>query len=409
MGIKSAAYAYLFFALVLGALLPIALDYASSMGIYEFLFVTYAISVPASLVFVLARGKWRRLASYLGSWKDLGIIAAIGLLNYATLELGMAYAERFVTASLATVVYRTYPLLMLAFLPIVLRERVSRYQIAALSLGCIGLCIALSAGTLNIFAGSDPAIVALLVGVAFSGAFAAVLVKKYAYDMESSMFIFNLANFLLFAALFAYGGFQLRAITIGSMMPALYVGILYNVIIGFMYYGALRTLKTTIVTNIYFLSPFITILFAYVLLGEAIEPYYLAVAFLVGCGILIQSFDKTGGTYRARAQSRRRFAVFDVTGAFVDTGELAISAAIRSGGRVFAAKLEGKRGNAVDEVVRLGSYPNVFGPDDIAAHESDFVKDVIGAGDGDTVIIKAGDIESGERFFEDLSLKMEGP
>ena len=181
------------------------------MSIYEFLFLAYLVSVSASLLFVLVSGKKERLASYIRNKRTFALIAGIGLLNYALLNFGLTYAERFVSASLATVVYRTYPLLMLVFLPFVLKERMSKYQGMALSLAFVGLCMALSGVACRWFIRQfNAADNRAHTRYAISGALATVLVKKYAYDMESCMFIFSLANFVSLCASFRSEQAQLR-------------------------------------------------------------------------------------------------------------------------------------------------------------------------------------------------------
>jgi uncharacterized membrane protein len=297
---------------------------------------------------------------------------------------------------------------MLAFLPFVLRERISKYQIVALSLGVIGLYIALSGGTIGILAGSNLPIISLLIVVALAGALATVLVKKYAYDMESSMFIFSVANFALFSVLFVLMGSPESAISAGSLLAILYVGIVYNVFVGFMYYGALRMLKTTFVANVYFLSPFITFIFAYLILGEAIQPYYLAIAALVTAGILIQRLDKVGGTFRTSAKARTNFVIYDVTGGFVDSGDFGIIDSIDHGGRVLAAKMDIAHRVHLEDVVSGKDYSNVFTENRVAKRESDFVRDVLGAKDEDLIVMKAGSAEEGERFFADLYRRVNG-
>ncbi len=211
--IKYLANTYLLFALLLGALLPVMLDIGTSISTYEFLFLAYAVSIPTSLLFVLATGNGKKLVRYLSNKHDFAIIASIGLLNYAFLEFGLSYAERFVSSSLATIVYRTYPILMLLFVPFVLHERITKYQLGALCLAFVGLYIAIGGGTLQLFSGANMGIILFLIVVALAGALATVLVKRYVYDMETSMFIFNLANFAFFTLLFIYNGMPTSHLT----------------------------------------------------------------------------------------------------------------------------------------------------------------------------------------------------
>ncbi len=407
MNIKALANTYILFALVLGALVPVMLGLAGSINIYEYLFLTYLVAVPTSFMFVIASGKKKKLVSYFKNKRDLAIVAFIGVLNYASMEYGMTYAEHFISTSLATVIYRMNPILMLAFLPFILKERVTKYQGIALSLAFIGLYIAISmsGGATGLSKGTSFPIIAFMAMVAVAGALATVLAKKYTYDVECSMFIFNLANFAVFLSLFLLNGPQFGGITMTSLLAILYVGVVYNVFVGFMYYGALRMLKTTFVTNLSFLSPFITILFAHLILGEAILPYYLAVAGLVAAGILIQKFDKKGGSYLpSKSHDLNRITLFDVTGAFLNTTETAISDTIRDGGRVLAVKVPQKHREKAEALLEANEYTNVFTHEHpTISDESKFVKDILGAEEGSLVIMKAGRPEESEEFFGKVS------
>jgi len=409
MEIKYVANSYLLMALILGALLPVMLYLSKGMNTGEFLLVTYAISTPSALAFAVAMGKRKKIAEYISNKKTFATIAFIGLLNYAFLEYGLTYAERFVSASLATVVYRSYPLLMLLFLPVILRERITKHQVAALLLGFAGLYLALTGGTLLSIKSGEMEIILFLIVIAMASAIATILVKKYMFDMETSMFIFNLANLVFFAVFFIASGAPLSPILPKELIPILYVGIVYNVLTGFMYYSALRMLKTTFVTNIYFLSPFITFLFAYAILGEAIKIYYVAIAVLVAIGIIIQNFDKIGGTYRARKR-QYRFTIFDVSGAFANTGDIAISKSLDTGGRVLAVRLAREHAEKIQKVladskyegiiVDLGNYDTNIEED--RKREYRFVREIVGAEPEDIVIMKVGDTKEGENFFSTL-------
>jgi drug/metabolite transporter (DMT)-like permease len=405
MKIKALANTYLLLALVLGALLPVMLVFTQGMSIYEYLFLAYLVSVPTSLLFVLATGRKEKLVSYLKNRRDFAIVAAIGLLNYAFLEFGLTYAERFVSASLAAAVYRSYPILMLAFIPFILREKVTKYQLAALSLGFAGLYIAFSGGTLSLFSNANVLIVLLLSAVAIASAIATLLVKRYVYDMESSMFIFNLANFAFFSFLFLINGHDFGGITTMGLLSVLYLGIVYNVFVGFMYYGALRMMKTTFVTNIYFLSPFLTFVFAHFLLGETIQPYYIAIAVLVSAGILIQRLDAEGGSYLPSKRANiSKLTLFDVTGAFANTGNVAISSAIRNGGRVLAVRIPAANRKEVSMLLESNKYTNVFTHEhETIPEEGMFVKEILGAKGNDLVVMKAGSFDEGEEFFGEIS------
>lgn len=423
MGIKGRANTYMLLVLVLGALMPVMLNLSTGSGgmnTYEFLFLTYALSVPVSLAFVFAVGKRAKLVSYLRNRRDLALISAIGILNYAFLELGLTTAEKFVGASLATVVYRTSPLLMLLFLPLVLRERISVHQIAALLLAFAGLYIALTGGSLSIFSNANIGIIIMLIGIALAGALATVLIKRFTFDMESGMFIFALANFVFFSIVFSVGimnGMALSPISLKSLIAILYVGAVYNVFVGFMFYGALRMMKTTFVTNIMFLSPFITFLFSSAILGEPVYLYYLAIAALVTVGILIQRLDKKGSTYAVKDKSRARahgYRLYDVTSAFINASTDAMQQTMKSGGRVLAVKLEKNNADKIKPMLEVPEAKNLLLYTDsdssfVKPDQHSFISDLVGKSDGETVLMSAGDPDESERVLGDALINLKGP
>ncbi|MDE1851935.1 MAG: EamA family transporter [Candidatus Micrarchaeota archaeon] len=406
MQIKSKAYAFVITSLFTGSLMPIMLYFSASTDIFEFFMVTYLIAIGFATALVLKTRKVDVVVSYLKDWKKLGIIAMIGLLSYIPIEYAIAYAEHFVSASLATVVFRTNPLLMLLLLPIVLRERLSKYQIAALLLAFFGLYIAITGGNLySLWGNADINIVIFLILAALAYAFSSVMAKKHVFDIDASILLFNVVMFAFSAVMFAATGAHFSSISPMVMLAMFYVGVANNIVGFYTYFYGFRILKATVVTNIFFLSPFITILFAHLILGEAVHLYYIAIALLVSAGMMIQRLDKHGGTYQPSSSSR--FTIFDVTGAFANTGEMAISKAIDNGSRVFAVKLEGRHRKRLDELMTEGRHLNVYtGENPQISGETTFCRDIIGASPDDHLVLKVGDSRSNEEFFSDLSSRI---
>ena len=133
--------AYLAVGIVIAALWPVFLNLATGMNIYEFTFFEYLISVPASVLLVFIFRKQKGLLEIFRNKKMLALVALISLLNYGFQDFGMLYAEHFINPSLASVIFNSYPIMMLLFLPVVTKEKVSRYQVTGLGLGFFGICI----------------------------------------------------------------------------------------------------------------------------------------------------------------------------------------------------------------------------------------------------------------------------
>jgi len=408
MKTSSIANAYLILSLLLGAMVPVMLKLASqNINIYEFLFFVYLLAFPISFIFVLSRKKAGRLVATAKNWKEFAFIALLGILFYGMLEFGLTYAERYISSALATVIYRSAPLLMLIFLPIMLRERISKYQVIALLLAFAGVYIALTAGSLSIFDNANIAMIGLVLAIALLNAFVTVAIKKYSFDMDIAIFIFSFAGFLFFTATFIAAGSPFQSINPNAYLAIIYIGIVYNVFVSLIYYNAFRMLKSTFVTNIYFLSPFITLIFSWLIFGEKIYLYYIAIAVLVSVGLIIQVFDKKGGTYIAI--NKTKHIMHDVTAAFVDTRVPAIYNAIRSGGRVLAIKLEvdieekkisdrirnhSKKGDTIIYSSSNGKFVN--------KEQQNFINEILNA-ENNIIIMGAGEPAASEMALSEIA------
>lgn len=405
---KAIVYLLLTASLFSGALLPVLLGFGRNIGLYEFMFLISAFGLASSVLFVAVRGKTGRLVSIMSNPKMFSIALLAGLLSLLPLEFGIAYAEQSISASLATVIFRTSPLLMLILLPVILRERLSRYQILALALAFAGLYIGISRGNIISVNPADGPIIGFMAAMALGYALSTVLVKRYMFDIEVQLAAGGMAFFAFASVMFLAHGAVLQPIGIAGLALALYIGAVFNVYSFYIAFYALRRVKTTLYANVYFLSPFITFVLSYFLLGEAIEPYYIAIAAFVAAGILIQQFDRIGGTYMPKSSIAKntRMFMFDVTGAFSETGETAINRQINSGGRVLAIKLPVSCKDSISNLMEQGVYtsdhPGI-------GRESAFLKDTIRMDGQEFLLMKVGSLEECEAFFHNVEKRVGAP
>ena len=415
MEIKNVAYTYLALAIVLGALYPVALYVAghNGMNIFEFLVIGFTMGSAGSLAFVFLRNKQRKLLSYLLNKKDLAILLFVGLLTHGFTSFGLLYVEQHMRVPLATVIFRMQPLLMLLFLPFILREKVTQYQVAALVLAVLGMSIAITGGSISTFVVNNLPIFGLLIFVTLLDAVLPTIIKRYAYDIESSVFLFNIAALIFFVMIYLSYGAPSSPIGTASIEALAYVGIFFA-FNPFFYYGAFRRLKSTIVTNTYFISPFLTFLFSAVLLSQPLYPYYFVVAALTAIGVYIQTLDKKGGTYIAKNKvARQHISIYDVTSAFINTNVDAVHDAMKGSGRVLAVKIDREHYNGIKGIIEMMRSQHLAGKSAsliythfdgnyINEKESDFIRDIIGVKDNEVVLMSAGAPETSERVFDSL-------
>ncbi|MGC8547844.1 MAG: EamA family transporter [Candidatus Micrarchaeia archaeon] len=407
MNLKTKAMALLVLSLFTGALKPIMLDVAKDMNLYEFFMLSYMLAIPFALLLGKISGRGGELKNAFREKKRLVLTVLIGFCSYLPIGFFIMLSERYVSVSLATVVFRTSPLLMLIFLPIVLKERLTKYQVLALSLGFFGIYIALSGGNLlSLFQNPNIPVILFLASGALIYAFSAVLAKKYAFDMASGIAVFTISLSALFALIFVFTGLRFSPINTVDLIAIAYVAIANDVIGFFAYFTALRSLKTTIVTNVYFASPFLTFLFAALLLGEPIKAYYLIIALLVVAGLLIQRKDVRGGTYLQKQHTGA--TIFDVSAALVGSKDLRIYGALKSGGKVLAIKLNKETYDVAKQLIQSPEFSSygvfVFedGHDVVRDDEREYIREIMGLSEGEHILMSAGNVKESEELLNRL-------
>ena len=344
MDLKSRAYISLILSLITGSLMPVLLTITNKSNMIEIFLLASLLSIPFGLLIVFRNKKSKNLMELVKNRKRLFYVAFAGLLVYAPFLYGVAYAEQYVPVPLAAVIFRTYPLLMLFFLPSLLRERLTKSQVVALVLAFIGILIGITGGNvLTSFSNPDVPLIILLVLMALGYAFGLVIIRWQKLDNDT---LISAASFVLsafFGLLFIGTGGHF--VPLNSTDGALIIYIAVTNIIGFYtFFYAFKTLKTTIFTNLASFSAFLTFSWAAIILSQPIRIYYLVIAALVGLGVLIQRSDQQGSAYRFENPTKymKKLPIFDVTEAFQNGRNLAIKEAIKSGSVVLAFKVESK-------------------------------------------------------------------
>ena len=409
MEIKLKAYVYLIASLLIGSLTPVLLILTLGTNAFEFFLLASLVSIPFGLILIV---KNRKIGALVGVFKNknrLFYIILAALLTFVPYEYGIAYAEHFISASLAAVIFRLNPLLMLLFLPLLLRERLTKRQFLALFVAFLGILIGVSGGNISsVVSNSNAPIVLFMILLALGYAFAVAVIK---WQMVDNDLFLAASTFILtgfFAILFVGTGMHFAPLAAVDYVLILYLAVT-NIFSFYMYFHALKVLKTTVVTNTWMLAPFLTFSYAALLFGEVIQIYYIAIAVLVCIGMLIQRGDVKGGSYASRkaGYANYKFTMHDVTGAFIGTQETKIKNIVESGGRILAAKLDKANLHHIESMIRESKFANIYTCyEAFMASEAAFIKEVVGADKEDIVVIKAGSNSENEEFFDELNNRL---
>ncbi|MCL5408119.1 MAG: EamA family transporter, partial [Candidatus Thermoplasmatota archaeon] len=192
---KTYGYSMLSLALLINSGLTVAFKFASNISYIQLLFFISMIGTTTSAFFMFAKGTQGEVKYYFTHPKPFALMVMWSVLVYTLLELILGYTTHYVSASLSAVVYRTYPLMVIAMTSFILRERLSKWGVTGVVIGFSGLAsiIVLNGGP-RISWTTLPFIGLLLFG-AFFDAICSSISKRYYYDMSSSVFMYNILSF----------------------------------------------------------------------------------------------------------------------------------------------------------------------------------------------------------------------
>lgn len=413
MKIKTIGYLALVVAIIISSSTTLAYKVGSNLPVFQFVFWIALVGTIASAVVMFATKNEGHLRGMLRSRTQLFSLVGVGVLIYAVITLVFAYATHYADASLVAVVYRTWPLMLVVLAPFMLREKITWWDLLGVAIGFSGVAaISVVGASVGLPLALLPVIGVVLIA-ALSDAVGDALQKRYNYEIYSSLFVYNLVSLVIFGALALYTG----QLTVSGMNPndiyvVLFLGVLQNVALTFFFITSLRTVKTSVFSNAFNISPFITIVLSYIILGEAIQPAYLIIAFTVLAGLAVQRLAPRGANYISKSGSSSTMpAIYDITSAFVNTKNQKIFDVMKGNGRVLAfyiddpptqdavisrIVLESAKG---EEVVLMTNRTN---SGEISADEMSFVKEIIGHQDNDLVVLGVGEPGLVEKKFSEL-------
>lgn len=405
MEIKTIAHIFLIVSLFSGSSTPVLLALVTRVNLFEFFFVASAAGVCSSMALLIMRGKVHKFRLFSKNRRKIVSAAIAGVLSFFPIEYGIEFSEHYITPALTTAIFRTSPLLMLGPLPTLLRERLTKYQIIALSLGFFGLYIGVTGGNLISISQAEFGAVVFMIVMAFVYALSSVMVKKDVFNLEVFFVVANLAFFFFAGIAFIAAGIPLAPLKMGDVVLAVYIGAFLNVYSFYMYFYSFRILRTTLVTNTYLFAPFITFVYLAIVFEAAIKPYYLLIAGAVGVGMVIQQLDKRGGSYlpTGKYPQVRNMTISDVTAIFESSKINSVALAIERGEKVLATKFNTKSKPLVDGLLNSIKPKNVFlSAQESGAREVAFIRYRLKAGKSDIILYKAGPPEEVEELFANI-------
>ena len=253
----------------------------------------YAALVSTAVLFVVAAWQRKLGQAFSCSPKQYLRSAALGFLNPFLYYLVLFEAYDRLPAQEAQPLNYMWPIVVVILSVPLLKQPIGRVSLAGIAVSFFGVLVISTRGDLLGFSLSDPIGTALAVGSAFI--WAAFWLSNVRDDRDEVVklllsFVFGLA-FVSAATLALAGPPPLDPRGIGG---SVYVGMFEMGVTFVLWMRALSLSRTTAqVSNLVYLSPFLSLALISVIVGETILPSsVVGLVFIIG-GIVIRRFDRT--------------------------------------------------------------------------------------------------------------------
>ena len=249
-------------------------------------------SVFATLFLLLvnaAKGNLKQLKAY--RLRDYLVLAGVGFLGMFLYRMLLFFGVARMLASQAMIVNYLWPIMAVLASCVILREKLTVRKAIAVVMSFLGVVIVTTGGNAAGLSGSDlTGTVLVAVAAVFYGLFVAIN-KRLKYDSFVSMMFYN-AVAAICAILGTLFSGETLLLTLSQNLGLVWVGVC-NTAIGFVAWDlAMKTGDTAKVANLAYITPFLSLVVAYFLLGDPITIWSVGGLTVIVAGILLQLKDK---------------------------------------------------------------------------------------------------------------------
>lgn len=285
------AYVYLFFVVILWGSAPsvvkLMLKDLNNFQVLFYMLVFAAISL--FLVLALQR-KLKILKGY--SLRDYFKISLLGCLGVGLYHIFLFKSFMISPVNEAMILNYIYPIAILIFSVIILKENIRLRSVIGIILGFFGVCFVISGGNLFNFNIQYSTGYLLAISAGLIWGFFSVLGKKLNYETFSSMFVYILSALIL-TTVIVYSFFTFEVPTLSEVLGLAYLGVLTVGIAFVLWFKSLKLGETVKISNLVYLTPFVSLVFIHFIIGEKILLTSIFGLVLIIIGVLVQGHEKS--------------------------------------------------------------------------------------------------------------------
>lgn len=295
-------YLYAVAAIVMWSTMPtISKLLLGEMDSYKLLCISTFFATIAMLIINLCSKKWELMKSY--RFTDYLKMAVIGLpgvfLYYALYYMGTAK----MSASQAFIINYLWPIMSIVFACIVLKEKMTVRKIIAVILSFLGVFTVAGGDLIHFNMDTVFGTLFCFSAAVCYGLYTAIN-KKSSYDKQVSMTVAMFTAFVpsLVIVLVRGGDLWIKPMQIPGM---LWNGVVTMALANLAWALALSSGNTAKVSNLAYVTPFLSLVWTFLILKEPVEPLSVLGLCLIVVGILIQLRDGKG-TKRCKSGTQNK-------------------------------------------------------------------------------------------------------
>lgn len=287
MNKKVKSYCYLGLCILSWGLIPVvSKKILVELNNFQMLFYSTIFSLLIMGVIVLFEKKTKVLTTYTPN--DYLKIGALGFLGTYLYYVLLYAALALTSASEGFILAYTWPMLVLVFAFLLLRETITIKKLCSILISFLGIAVIVTHGNVLSFNLTSFNGDVLALGGAAVFALFSILGKKYNYDQVVSVFIYFLTAFLFITPTVLFFS-PMRIPSFPVWLWLLLNGFVVNGISYVFWFKALEHSDTHIISNALYLTPFLSLVYIWFFLGEQILFSSILGLVIIVLGIILQS------------------------------------------------------------------------------------------------------------------------
>lgn len=237
----------------------------------------------------LIKGSLKKLKTY--KFRDYATSVLIGLPSTLLYYLFYYAGTDLMPASQAFIVNYLWPIMSVVFACIILKEKLTVRKMIAIIISFVGVMIVSFENLFHFSTDILKGTACCILGAVSYGLFTA-LNRKYDYDKFVTLMLSYFASFLITTVINGVNG-QLFLPSGVQLIGFAWNGIFTMAIANTVWVLALSVGSTAKISNLAYITPFLSLIWTFLILKEPLNIYSIIGLGIIVCGILIQIRDKS--------------------------------------------------------------------------------------------------------------------